>query len=64
MKTFRREQNTPCGSRQVSISNAKSVISCFDIKIDSRGSAFIDALALIAALEQKCDYKALKQGMM
>ncbi|MBD2414804.1 hypothetical protein H6H01_29655 [Nostoc calcicola FACHB-3891] len=34
MKTFTSKQNTPCGSLMVSFSNALSVISCFDIKID------------------------------
>ncbi|MEA5605428.1 hypothetical protein [Nostoc sp. UHCC 0252] len=36
MKTWSREQNTSCGSLMVSISNGTSVISCFDIKIDSK----------------------------
>ncbi|WP_373526598.1 hypothetical protein [Nostoc sp.] len=34
MFTFTSEQNSPCGTRQVSIGNGISVISCFDIKID------------------------------
>ncbi|BAZ03319.1 hypothetical protein NIES37_73320 (plasmid) [Tolypothrix tenuis PCC 7101] len=35
MFTIREQLNPDCGSDRVSISNAKSVISGFDIKIDS-----------------------------